>query len=649
MDITERKEAQAALHESERFNHATLDALSAHVAVLDENGNIMATNKAWREFALANANDWKAVCEGANYLTVCDESAKGDLDASQAAKGIREVIANEKQSWFHEYPCHSPTEKRWFYCRVTRFPGDSPVRVVVAHENITERKEAQASHDRLAMAVEQAAETIVITDTEGTILYVNPAFEKITGYTRAEAMGQNPRVLKSGKHDKEYYRRMWAILKRGETWNGHFINQRKDGTLYDEEATISPVRDATGTVINYVAVKRDVTREMKLEAGINQAQKMESIGQLAGGIAHDFNNILSSITGYLFLAKTATANNPEAADYLEHIAKATNRATDLVKQILTFSRQNKPEREPIQLNEVVLEALKLLRASMPAAIRIQTELTETPAVLANASAIHQVIMNLGINAEHAMRGQPGTLKVEMNVWEADNDFVKTHPDLHPGRYVQLSISDTGGGMDAATQRRIFEPFFTTKGVGEGTGLGLSVVHGIMKSHDGGISIYSEPGQGTVFHLYFPVFETGMIARDIEAKPIPRGQGERILFVDDEATLASLGKQVLDRLDYRVTMTTSVTDAIAMVRAQPEPFDLVITDLAMPIIDGIKLGTELLQLQPRLPIILTTGFSGFMTPEKVRALGFRELLNKPSTVQTLGETVQRVLHPKKLVG
>jgi len=515
--------------------------------------------------------------------------------------------------------------------------------------DITRRKRTEESHARLATAVDQAAETIVITDTQGLIHYANPAFEKTTGYTVAEVIGKNPSILKSGKQDAVYYQRMWAALKRGETWVGHFINRRKDGTFFEEDATISPVRDAAGTIVNYVAVKRDVTHEMELEARFHQAQKIESIGQLAGGIAHDFNNILSCIVGYIFLAKTAAANNPEITEHLEQIAKATDRAADLVNQILTFSRQNKPEREPVVLNHVVLEALKLLRASVPATIRIQTELTETPLVLANATAIHQVIMNLGTNAWHAMRDQPGILKVEVGLIAVDEHVAKTNPDLHLGRYVKLSVSDSGCGMDAATLERIFDPFFTTKAVGKGTGLGLAVVHGIMKSHDGTITVYSHPGQGTVFNLYFPVLEAEVPTKKISVKPIPRGAGEQILFVDDEMVLATLGKTILDRLGYRVTALTSPLAALDAVRAEPKKFDLVITDLSMPVMDGAKLGAELLQLQPRLPIILTTGFSGFMTAEKVRELGFRELMTKPCTIQTLGETVHRVLHTPAAAG
>ena len=291
-----------------------------------------------------------------------------------------------------------------------------------------------------------------------------------------------------------------------------------------------------------------------------------------------------------------------------------------------------------------MEALKLLRASLPVTIRIQTELTETPTVLANATAIHQVIMNLGTNAWHAMRDQQGVLKVEMGVLEVDADHAKTQRNLHPGRYVCLSVSDTGCGMEPATVKRIFEPFFTTKGVGEGTGLGLAVVYGIMKSHDGDITAYSQPGEGTVFHLYFPVLETETVIQEIAPTPIPRGNGEHILFVDDEASLANLGKRMLERLGYKVTMKTSALEALDTVRAQPDEFALVITDLTMPAMDGAKLGRQLRQLQPELRMILTTGYSGLMTTEKVLELGFQELLNKPSTARTLGETVHRVLHP-----
>ena len=636
-DITQRKQAEEALQQSERSYREIFNAASDAIFIHDADTG-----------AILDVNDSMLQLFGFSREEVSrlkpEESSLGTspYSGAEAAQWMTKAVTEGPQV-FEWHARKKSGELFWVEVALKDANLSGKRRLLAVVRDITQRKQAEESHARLATAVEQAAEAIVITDPQGIILYANPAFAKTTGYTVAEAIGLNPNVLKSGKHDAEFYRRLWATIQRGETWRGHFINQRKDGTLFDEDATISPVRDAGGNIVNYVAVKRDVTREMRLEARINQAQKMESIGQLAGGIAHDFNNILACIMGYLDLAKLAAAKNPDLQDYLEHIAKATDRAVDLVRQILTFSRQNKPERKPIKLNHVVLEALKLLRASLPANIRIITELTETPTVLADASAIHQVIMNLGTNAWHAMRDKPGTLKVEMGVLDVDENVVNKNPDLHPGRYVQLSVSDTGCGMDHATLEHIFEPFFTTKAQGEGTGLGLSVVHGIMKTHDGGISVYSELGVGTAFHLYFPVFTTEPVAAAIETKLIPRGHGERILLVDDEEALTQMGKQILDQLGYTVTTTNSVMAAVAIVRAQTKPFDLVITDLAMPIMDGIKLGGQLLKIQPDLPIILTTGFSGLITAEKLRALGFRELLNKPSTIRTLGETVHRVLH------
>ncbi len=508
--------------------------------------------------------------------------------------------------------------------------------------DITERKRSEIVSSRLAAIVEFSDDAIIGKNTNGIITSWNRGAEKIFGYTAGEMVGASILLLIPARQQDEE-NQILEKIRQGESVE-HFETQRqtKDGRLIDISVTVSPIKDACGKVVAVSKVARDITEGRKLELKFRQAQKMESIGLLAGGIAHDFNNILSAIVGNIYLAKMDAAENLSVTEYLENISVAIQRATDLVNQILMFSRQNKQEREPISLKEVVLEALKLLRASVPATIRIQTELTETPSVLANPTAIHQVIMNLGTNAWHAMRDKPGTFKVEMGVMEVDADFVKIHPDLQPGRYVRLSASDTGCGMDRATLERIYDPFFTTKAVGEGTGLGLAVVHGIMKSHDGGISSYSQPGEGTIFHLYFPVFEAEAVIHEIETTPIPRGQGEHILFVDDEEALAGLGKKMLERLGYVVTAKTSVLEAIAAVRDRPEEFDLVITDLTMPVMDGIKLGGQLLQIEPRLAMILTTGYSGIMTTDKARELGFRGLMIKPTTARALGEAVHRVL-------
>jgi PAS domain S-box-containing protein len=647
-EISERKRAATALLESKRFLQSTLNALSAHIAILDEHGTIVEVNAAWDRFARENRLLGKGGL-GANYLQVC-HSATGHFceEAPAVAGGIHDVMAGKKTEFHLEYPCHGPKERRWFVVRVTRFDGDGPVRVVVAHENITERKLAELSLRESEGKFRQIAETINevfwITDaTMHQMIYVSPAYEKIWGRT-CQSLYNAPRTWLEAIHAEDRERVLSAVTAglAKDGYDESYRIQRPDGSVRWIHDHAVPLRNAAGEIQRFIGIAGDCTENRKLEDAFRQAQKMESIGQLAGGIAHDFNNILAGIVGNLYLAKMDAAEQPAILDSLENIAAASQRATDLVKQILTFSRQVNPEREPVKLNHVVLEALKLLRSSVPSTIRIQTELAEVPTVLANATAIHQVLMNLGTNAWHAMRHQAGLLKIEMNVLEVDEDFAKIRPDLHPGNYVQLSVSDSGCGMDAATLNHIFEPFFTTKAVGEGTGLGLAVVHGIMKAHDGGISVYSQPGMGTTFRLFFPVIEIEEVPGKLEAASIPRGRGEHILFVDDEDMLAKVGKRMLERLGYVVTTHTNPLEAIADVRDRAQPFDLVITDFTMPGMDGAKLGEQLLQMQPRLPIIITTGYSGVMTAAKVSELGFRELLSKPSTAQTLGETVHRVL-------
>ncbi|MEN9574563.1 MAG: hypothetical protein RL514_2418 [Verrucomicrobiota bacterium] len=394
-------------------------------------------------------------------------------------------------------------------------------------------------------------------------------------------------------------------------------------------------------------LRREVVDRKRAEAQFLQAQKMDAIGQLAGGIAHDFNNILAAIIGNVELARMCAPDDPGLPESLDAVFTASQRAADLVKQILAFSRRQEQAREPIFLHIVVREAVKLLRATIPAAVEFQTHVAKVRTVLGDGSQIHQVVMNLCTNAAHAMRDRPGVLQIELSEVELDAEFAQAHPDVRPGWHVCLRVTDNGSGMDRATVDRIFEPFFTTKAPGEGTGLGLSVVHGIVKNHEGSITVDSERGVGTTFHLYFPVFEASAAELAPDAPPVPVGHGERILFVDDEETLARLGETILKRLGYRVTAITSVTEALAVFQAQPEQFDLVITDLNMPVMNGTNFARQLLQIRPDIRIVLTTGYSARLTPELVRGMGFRELLPKPAEFRTLGETVQRVLAEPRL--
>ncbi|HWZ95543.1 MAG TPA: response regulator [Opitutaceae bacterium] len=385
-----------------------------------------------------------------------------------------------------------------------------------------------------------------------------------------------------------------------------------------------------------------------IEEQLRQAQKMEAIGTLAGGIAHDFNNILTAIMGYTELAQMKLKENSEVRVHLGAILQASKRATDLVRQILTFSRQQPLERRPIHLQPVITESLELLRSTIPSTIEFDTSLaSDVPTVLADATQIHQILMNLGTNAWNAMKDRPGQIQVKLEKYLVDETFAATQAQLKPGDYARLSVRDTGCGMDLATVQRAFEPFFTTRPRCGGTGLGLSVLHGIMKNHDGAVTVHSQPGEGTIFYLYFPAHAGEATTAAVEQGAVPRGHGEQVLFVDDEDVLVHLGQNALAALGYEVKITTQPAAALAMVRADPLRFALVLTDQTMPVMTGFDLAIQLLQIRPELPIILMTGYSASLTAAQVEAAGIRQLLLKPATLHSLGTAMQAALSLKAM--
>jgi nitrogen-specific signal transduction histidine kinase/CheY-like chemotaxis protein len=389
-------------------------------------------------------------------------------------------------------------------------------------------------------------------------------------------------------------------------------------------------------------VGRDVTHIVRLEKQLRQAQKMEAIGTLAGGIAHDFNNILTIIIGYAeILLDGVSEENPMRVD-LEEVLKAGFRARGLVEQILTFSRQTDQERRPLQIAPIVKEALKLLRASIPKTIEIRENIaTESGMILADPTQIHQVLMNLCTNSAHAMREKGGRLEVGLIDVHLDYETAAQYPDLGPGPYLRLTVSDTGHGMERTVRERIFDPFFTTKGPGEGTGLGLAMVYGIVKSHRGEITVYSEPGKGTTFHVFLPKVEVELIPSTEPLLPLSQGK-ERILFVDDEEGVVQMGRKMLERLGYEVIISTDGREALEIFRSQPEQIDLVITDQTMPNITGAELAQELMRIRPDIPVILCSGFSELIDQEKAKAMGIREFVMKPIITRDIGETIRRVL-------
>ena len=510
--------------------------------------------------------------------------------------------------------------------------------------DIDDLKMAEESHARLALAVEQADETIVITDTTGEILYANPAFEKTTGYTRAEVIGQNPRIIKSGEQDDAFYRQMWDALQRGEAWHGHFRNKRKDGTLYEEDATISPIRNASGTVVNYVAVKRDVTHERQLEAQYRQAQKMEGVGQLASGIAHDFNNLLTVINGMAELALEQVAQDDPVRADMQEIVRAGQRAAALTRQLLAFSRQQILAPRLLDINTVVTDLASLLRRLLGEDIDLVV--VPTPGVAhvhADAGQLEQVITNLAVNARDAMpRG--GRLTIEARTITIDETQARLHGEavVAPGPYVQLAVSDSGTGMDEATRARIFEPFFTTKGPGKGTGLGLATVWGIVTQSHGFVSVDTEVGRGTSFQIFLPQ-AVEATALDAAAPTLaPRSGAETILIAEDNAGLRMMATRFLERAGYTVLGAATGEEALKLLAQHEAPVHLLLSDVVMPGMSGRVLAEEVAQTRHGMKMLYMSGY----TSDTVLRHGVLDatvpFLNKPFTAASLLGKVREVL-------
>ena len=520
---------------------------------------------------------------------------------------------------------------------------------------IDQRKKTEQDRERLLLAIDQSNETVVITDDKAVIQYVNPAFTKNTGYSKEEVIGQNPSILKSGKQNKEFYENMWATLCNGESWEGRFINKKKDGSIFTEDVKISPVRNSEGEIINYVAVKHDISQEilveeerLGLETQLRQKYKMEAVGVMAGGIAHNFNNNLSIILGSIELSKMKMPPNPVIEKYLSNAKIAALRSSDLVKKILTFSRQDIKSKNTIQLSLIIEETLTLLHSTIPTTINLQQRISsDNQALMINAdsSQIQECLVNLCNNAMHAME-EEGDLTIALNSVELQKHDIPALYECQPGRYAKLSVQDTGSGMSAETIDKIFDLFFTTKPVDQGTGVGLSTVQGIVTQHGGMIKVKSHLGEGTTFELYFPVVEKSQLATITTTnKDIPGGTGH-ILFVDDDPMLANIGEQMLTIKGYTVSTMTDSVNALKLFAANADRFDLVITDQTMPGLTGKQLIQEVKKIKPEIPSIICTGYSSKIDEEKAAKLGASTFLMKPLDMPILLQTVKRMLDGEK---
>ncbi len=516
--------------------------------------------------------------------------------------------------------------------------------LVHSARDITTQIEDEATRNILSAAVEQTSESVVITDTNGIITYVNPSYSKTTRYTAEELLGNKLDFLNINQDSTALFGEILHKLKNGETWQGRLTSRRKDGTTLKENATISPIIQQNGHISNFVAVKRDISREEQLQNQLQQAMKLEAIGTLAGGIAHDFNNILSAMIGYGQIAKGRLAQDDPLFDDIEQILLAGDRATNLVKQILTFSRSDTDDSfHPSRLQYIIKEVGKLLRSSLPSTIELRQEVDPgCAAILADPNQIHQLIMNLCTNAKQAIGGNYGSIKISLQQTSIKEPrLLNNAVPLPSGDYVHLTVEDSGSGMSEAVLARIFEPFFTTKAKGQGTGLGLSIVHNIVEKHSGFISIDSSVAVGTTVHIFFPAIHAE-IKTDGEEIEMDSGGTERIMVVDDETVLARMLEKMFTKLGYQITLYSDSLEAVREFRRTPYAFDLVITDMTMPHMTGAELAREMLSLRPDLPIIMLTGYSETIDEEKASRIGITTFMLKPMKKNILAQTVRKVL-------
>ena len=517
-----------------------------------------------------------------------------------------------------------------------------------ALENKTTRQALQQSEERLRIVFETFPDPVTIIQAEdGRCIDVNSAFTRVTGWTYDEVVGKTATDLDIWHDSKEREKMIAGIAEHGRVENLEAQFRLKDGRL------ITALMSATLIILrnkpHILTITRDIS-ELKaaqqereqLRTRLIQAQKMEAIGTLAGGIAHDFNNILGAIIGYAEMALYDTQKGSMEHYNIEQVLKAGHRAKDLVKQILAFSRKSEQDKKIIFLTPIIKEVLKLLRASLPTTIEIKLNIEpHLDAIFADPTQIHQVMMNLCTNSAHAMGDKGGILEVSLQNVNLNIKAASQYPELNPGAYVKLSISDTGGGMDSATMQRIFDPYFTTKEQDKGTGMGLAVVHGIVKGHGGGIHADSTVNEGTHFDILFPVIEKPIISETEELKALPTGN-ETILCIDDEQPLIELAKNMLKRLGYRVEARTLPVEAIEVFKTAPDKFDLVISDMTMPAMTGVGLAKKLMQIRPKIPVIICTGYSEQIDETRAKELGIKGFLMKPFTIRELSKTVREVL-------
>ena len=643
-DITERKQMEDALRESENKYSQLVDSLTDAILVWSGEDIIYANPAAFKLFRANQAGD----LIGKRYLDF--------VHPDDRSESVERIKKSKNEKWIAPRREHRmiTADGQVIHVESTGVPIQSQRQFqhFGIFSDITERKQVEEklreTEKKYRELADSLPQVIFEVDLNGTLTYINHNAYALFGYTQEEiAKGFNVLEAFIPENRERVALDIMLNIQGQKLGRQEYTAVRKDGTRFPVSVHANRVlREQTATGVRGILIDLTETKlveeeKKKLEIQLQQAQKMEAIGSLAGGIAHDFNNILSAIIGYTELAMLNEGAEHCRAELNESLI-AANRAKDLVKQILAFSRQTDEDRMPVKVAIVAKEAVKFLRATIPATIEIKTRIDDkSGAVLANSVELHQIIMNLCTNAQHAIGERAGLLEVAVQNTEIDlsqkNDLI----ELEVGSYVRISVKDTGYGMPPDVIKRIFDPYFTTKEKGVGTGLGLAVLHGIVKKYGGAIKVESVLGKGTTFHIYLP--KTDIAAPfNTEQPKIPMGGSERILFVDDEKMLVDIGQQALQRLGYDVVSRTSPIEALELFKAKPDHFDLVITDKTMPGMTGDALAKELMSIRPNLPVIICTGYSQTIDHERAKQIGIKAFVMKPILLNEIAATVRKVL-------
>jgi PAS domain S-box-containing protein len=632
-DITERKRAEEAIARERTFSEDIINSLPGIFYMYDDKGKLVRWNKKHEEATGYSSEEML----GMYVLDWFSEEHKQHI-----LSRVQSVFAEGESLAEAPLLIKNGSQIPYFFTgRMATLDGKQYLLGVGV--DITERKRSEAERTLLATAVEQAEVNVLVTDHRRTILYINPAFERSSGYRLEDLQGRKLRDLRSAQHDDEFYRNMKEILDRGEVWMGAIINKGKDGGDFEIEGTISPIRDASGAITHFVAAGRNMSRFRKLERELHQAQKMESVGRLAGGVAHDFNNMLGVILGHAELALLQVDSAQPAYVNLHEIQKAAHRSAKLVRQLLAFARKQTISPKVLDINETVESMLSMVRRLIGEDIELLWKPgIDVWSVKVDPTQIDQILANLCVNARDAIAGV-GKVVIETGNVSFDETSYREHAEVPPGDFVLLAVNDTGCGMEKQVLDKLFEPFFTTKEVGKGTGLGLATVYGIVKQNNGFIEVQSEPGRGTTFRIYLPRTDTP--AREEQPSQHQKKNltgTETVLLVEDEVSLLELGKITLEHHGYQVLATRHPAEALNLVKNYPGRIDLLITDVIMPAMNGKELAERLSAVKLGIRSIFMSGYTSDVIAQHGVLDEGVHFLQKPFSVKSMVEKVREVL-------